>query len=143
MRTSTRSLYSGAPGWKMCNSGNVTLTSRRIASNQAFSLPSSPPPGFASRSSKSFALCKAFEYVTSVNARSLPTAFCQTCARDLGATPRHHSSRVRGSRITWSQLGRTCSSHIRRRALFVSSFAHCESATAAAFLLSIDCACQL
>ena len=136
IKMSTRSSCKGPPGWKIFSSGNVDLTSRRIASNHAPSLFGPSLPGRETRASTSLALCKAFLYVSSVNIRSLPIALGQTRALDLGATPLHQSSRVRGSRITCSQFGRTCSSQIRRRALLVSSLAHWEWTTLSAFLRS-------
>lgn len=112
--------------------------SLRIASNQAFSLKRSSGRVFAIRASISLARCKAFVYVISVKARSFPIARSHTRPRDLGNTPRHQSSRVPGSRTTCSQFGRTCSSQMRSRADFVSSWAHWTSAALTALLHSND-----
>ena len=79
---------------------------------------------------------KALLKVVGVRARSLPIAFVHTLARERGPMPRHQSSRVRGSRMSWSQLGRTCSSQRRERVALVSSFAHLLSMVWAAFFFS-------
>lgn len=136
--TSRRLSRNGPPSWKILRLGKTVLISLRIASNQAFSLERSSEQVFTMRASMSLARCKALVYVTSVKARSFPIARSHTWPRDLGDTPRHQSSRVRGSRTTRSQLGRTCSSQMRRRADFVSSWTHWTSAAFAAFLLSND-----
>lgn len=135
-RTSARSLWSELPGWKILSSGNVAFRSRSMASNQERSLQGSCSPDFANRMSMSRDRCRAFSNVELLRASSFPMALSQTSARDRGATPLHHNSRVRGSRRTRSQSGRTCSSQSRWRVFWVSSLAHCTDATSAALRFS-------
>lgn len=88
------------------------------------------------RASMSRDFCRAFSKVALLSASSLPMARSQTSARERGAMPLHHNSRVRGSRMTRFQSGRTCSSQRRCRVFLVSSFAHRSLAMVAALRLS-------
>lgn len=135
-RTSASSFCSELSGWKILSSGNVTLMSRFKASNQERSLLGSCSPVFFNRASTSRDRWRAFSNVELLSASSLPIARSQTSARERGAMPLHQSSRVRGSRMTRSQSGRTCSSQMRWRVFLVLSLAHWTVATVAAFFFS-------
>lgn len=63
--------------------------------------------------STAFARARALAYVFGFRPSSLVMARFQTSGRDRAGTPRHQSSRDRGSRIAVDQWGRTCSSQMR------------------------------
>ena len=86
-------------------------TSRRMVTNQAACRASSALPlPEATRASTSRARPSAAWYEASFRPSSLPMARLQTAPRLRGATPCHHSSRVRRSRTAVSHLGRMSSS---------------------------------
>lgn len=132
--TSIRLSLSGQPSWNMLSSGNAVDASQRIASKQCFARESA-------LSSSNFAcIClarsRAFLNDSSVRESSLPSARFQTAPLERGVIPLHHSSRVRGSAMTWSQFGKTYSSQMRWSIFRVSSLLHCALAASAALRLS-------
>lgn len=134
-KTSMRGSRNGPPSWKRFKSGNALDTSASMASKQSIrrlllSL------GSSVLDRRSLARCSALVYASSVNSSSLPIARFHIAPRFRGGIPRHHSSRVRGSRSARSQLGLTKSSQMFWRASRVLSFSHWADAACAALRLS-------
>lgn len=126
---------SGPHPWKRFISGKALGTSVSIASKQSssrllFSLSTSFLPW------RSFARSNALVKVSSVNASSLPMARFHMVPRLRGGIPRHHNSRIRGSRRARSQFGYTYSSQMFCSVARVLSFSHCAFASLAALRFS-------
>lgn len=134
--TSINVSRNGPPSWNRCRSGNAVDTSRRMAANHSRIRRLLSPTSASGRARTALARWRAFLYVSSVSASSLPMARCQTAPRKRGVTPRHHSSRVRCSDTARSQSGYTYSSQMRWRVSRVLSLSHWAAAARAALRFS-------